>query len=59
MELVTLPTMEEKATKEKKSTRIDIILSYSLRALTSIEAGVNCVKLQCKEVRYFQAKSEV
>mmetsp|Transcript_81587 Transcript_81587/g.231009 ORF Transcript_81587/g.231009 Transcript_81587/m.231009 type:complete len:291 (-) Transcript_81587:999-1871(-) len=54
---VMLPTMEEKATMAKKSTTMEKVRSATLRALTSIEAGVNWVRLQCKAVVYLYGSS--
>mmetsp|Transcript_52189 Transcript_52189/g.97960 ORF Transcript_52189/g.97960 Transcript_52189/m.97960 type:complete len:215 (-) Transcript_52189:764-1408(-) len=57
IEALTLPMIDESATNAQKRIAIEKIRSGTLVAKMSIDAGVNCVMLQCKDVKYFQAKS--
>eukprot|EP00437_Effrenium_voratum_P028373 CAMPEP_0181415238 /NCGR_PEP_ID=MMETSP1110-20121109/9914_1 /TAXON_ID=174948 /ORGANISM="Symbiodinium sp., Strain CCMP421" /LENGTH=51 /DNA_ID=CAMNT_0023538135 /DNA_START=881 /DNA_END=1036 /DNA_ORIENTATION=+ len=50
MEAVTCPMTEEKTINAKKSTKIENARSPEFRAVTSMDAGVNWVRLQCKDV---------
>jgi len=52
MEAVIEAMIEEKMSMANSSTTMDMTRSGWFLALMSMDAGVNCVKLQCNAVEY-------